>query len=133
MSSYGKINLLGMLGLPVVAVLSSMIMFGPRSDTIVFVFAINIMPMLVGGLISGLLLRSVNKAGGNGRLIAVSPTLIPAIFGAIWYLFSALLSADPGAGREYIAAPIYMLIGVFVIGIIAWVSGTVTRSTQPVS
>jgi hypothetical protein len=54
MSSYGKINLLAMLGLPIVAVLASIIMFGARSDTVVFVFGINIVPMLIGGLISAL-------------------------------------------------------------------------------
>jgi hypothetical protein len=133
MSSYGKMNLLVMLGLPVVAVLTSMIMFGVRSDTVVFVFGINIVPMLIGGLISGLLLRSVNKAGGSGQFMAVSPTLIPAIFGGLWYLYSALLSADPGAGREYIAAPIYMVIGALVIGVVAWVGCMMTRSAQAVS
>lgn len=130
MSSYGKINLLAMLGLPVVAVVASIIMYGPLPVTVVFVFAINIVPMLIGGLISAFLLRSVNKAGGSGQLMAVSPTLIPAIFGAIWYLYGAILSTDPGAGREYIAAPIYMVIGALVIGVVALIGCTMTRSAQ---
>jgi hypothetical protein len=130
MSSYGKINLLAMLGLPIVAVLASIIMFGARSDTVVFVFGINIVPMLIGGLISALLLRSLNKSGRSGQFIAVSPTLVPAAFGTVWYLYSALLSADPGAGREYIAAPIYMLIGALIIGVVAWIVCMMTRSAQ---
>ena len=120
--------MLGMLGLPVVAVVASMIMFGVRADTVVSVFGINIVPMLIGGLISALLLRSANRAGGGGQFIAVSPTLIPAVFGSVWYLYSALLSNDPAAGREYIAAPIYMVIGAVVIGIVAWIGGSMTRS-----
>ena len=130
MSRYGKINLLGMLGLPVVAVLASMIMFDVQSETVVLVFGINILPMLIGGLISALLLRSATKANGSGNFLAVSPTLIPAIFAGIWYLYSALWSTDPGAGREYIAAPIYMSIGVVVIGIVAWIGGSMTRAAQ---
>jgi hypothetical protein len=127
MSSYGKINLIGMVGLPVVAVLGSIVIFGVRIDTQFFVLGTNAVPMLLGGLISALLLRSVNKAGGNGHYLALSPTLVPAAFGILWYLWGAV---SPGAdsGREYFAGPFYLLAWTFGTALIAWIGWMVMRS-----
>ncbi len=92
----GKLNLLGMFGLLLIAAIASIIMFGSRGDTIVFVFGTNFVPMLIGGLISGLLLRSANKSGG-GHAIALWPTLIPATIAGFWCLYGALISSAPCA------------------------------------
>ena len=56
MTRYGKINLLGMLLLPVAASVAALIVFGTRTDTLITVFSLNLVPMLIGGLVSGLLL-----------------------------------------------------------------------------
>jgi hypothetical protein len=112
MSSYGKINFIGMLALPCIAALGSLAVLGARLDTQLFVFGTNIVPMLIGGLISALLLRSVAKAGGRGALIALAPTLAPGY----------------DAGREYFAGPMYLLLGVVVTGIAAWVGCRLSRA-----
>ena len=118
MSSYGKLNLLCMFGLPVIAVLASVIMFGARGDTMVFVFGTNFVPMLIAGLISGLMLRSANKSG-SGHSIAIWPTLIPAAIAGVWYLYGALISTSSDAGREYMALPFYLIGWVLITGIVA--------------
>ena len=127
MSGYGKINLLGMLLMPAVATLAAVIMFGPRVDTMLSVFGLNIVPMLVGGLFSALLLRGANKAGGAGRTIALWPTLVPAGIGSVWYLWDALLPAELDPGKVYIAGPQYLLALAIVMGVISWATCAFVR------
>lgn len=126
MTRYGKINLLGMLLLPVAATVAALIVFGNRTDTLVTVFGLNLVPMLIGGLVAGLLLRGANRAG-KGQGIALWPTLIPAALGAIWYLFRAVVPAQVAPGAEYIAAPQYLLMGVVLLSVVAWVGCLVAR------
>ena len=130
MTGYGKINLLGMLAMPAVATLASVIMFGPRPDTMMSVFGMNAVPMLVGGLISSLLLRGASKFGGAGRGIALWPTLVPAAVGIVWFLWDALLPADLDPGRVHIAGPIYLLMLAVATGIAAWVGCIIVRSSR---
>ena len=128
MTGYGKINLLGMLAMPAVATLASVILFGPRGDTMVAVFGLNAVPMLIGGLISALLLRGARKAGGTCRGIALWPTLVPAAIGIAWYLRDALLPAELDPGRVHIAGPQYLLMIAIGTGIVAWITCLVVRS-----
>ena len=72
MTNYGKYNLYAILGLPIIAALGSIVMFGFLPDTIAFVFGTNLAPMLIGGIVSALLLRFLTKPGGKGRFIARS-------------------------------------------------------------
>ena len=139
MTRYGKINLLGMLLLPVAATVAALIVFGNRTDTLVTVFSLNLVPMLLGGLVAGLLLFlgvamptviyivwGANRAG-KGQGIALWPTLIPAALGAIWYLFRAVVPAEVAPGAEYIAAPQYLLMGVVLLSVVAWLGCLVAR------
>jgi|JI102314A1RNA_FD_contig_31_2870711_length_601_multi_1_in_0_out_0_2 hypothetical protein len=126
MSRYGKINLLGMLLLPVAATVAALIVFGNRTDTMLTVFGLNLVPMLIGGAVSGLLVRGANRAG-KGQGIAVWPTLVPAIAGAIWYLFRAVIPAEVAPGAEYIAGPQYLLMGVILMSVVAWIGSLVAR------
>lgn len=130
MTGYGKINLLGMLAMPAVATLAAVIMFGPRVDTMVAVFGLNAVPMLIGGLISALLLRSAAKAGGAGRSIALWPTLVPAGIGIVWYLWDALLPAELDPGRVHIAGPQYLVLIAILVGVVAWVACLMARSSR---
>ncbi len=130
MSGYGKINLLGMLAMPAVATLTAVIMFGPRGDTMLSVFGMNIIPMLVGGLISALLLRRANKAGGAGRAIALWPTLVPAAVGIVWYLWDAFLPAELDPGRVYIAGPQYLLGLAIIMGGVSCATCWLARSRR---
>jgi hypothetical protein len=120
MSGYGKLNLLGMLAMPLVATLAAVIMFGPRVDTLITVFGLNAIPMLLAGLFSGLLLRGANKSGGVGRGIALWPTMLPAGIGIVWYLWDALIPAEFDPGRVYISGPQYLFGLVLLTGIISW-------------
>jgi hypothetical protein len=130
MSGYGKLNLAAMLLLPLVAASTAVIMFGPRFDTMATVFGLNFVPMLVGGLFSALLLRGANRVGGSSRFIALWPTLVTAAIGIVWYLSGALVPAELDPGREYIAAPQYLLGCAVIMGIVAWVGCRITRMVR---
>ncbi len=129
MSRYGKMNLIAMIALPVIAGLGSVIIFGVRIDTQVFVIGTNAVPMLIGGLVSALLLRSVNRSGGDDFYLALSPTLVPAAFGLLWYL-SGIVARGNDSGREYFAGPFYLLALAIVTAILAWIGYLVVRSKK---
>ena len=129
MSRYGKMNLIAMIALPVIAGLGSVIIFGVRIDTQVFVIGTNAVPMLIGGLVSALLLRSVNRSGGDDFYLALSPTLVPAAFGLLWYL-SGIVARGNDSGREYFAGPFYLLALAIVTAILAWIGYLVLRSKK---
>jgi hypothetical protein len=105
---------------------AALIVFGNRTDTLITVFSLNLVPMLIGGLVSALLLRGANRAG-KGQGIALWPTLIPAVLGAIWYLFRAVVPAEVAPGAEYIAAPQYLLMGVILLSVVAWLGCLIAR------
>ena len=133
MSGYAKLNLLGMLIMPVVATLAAVVVFGPRFDTMLWVFGMNAIPMLFAGLFSALLLRGANKAGGIGRGIALWPTLIPAAIGVVWYIWDASIPAELDPNRVYIAGPLYFLGWAFIAGIASWLVSIVVRSRRDMS
>ncbi|MDH4022954.1 MAG: hypothetical protein OEV14_07500 [Gammaproteobacteria bacterium] len=126
MTNFGKLNLLGMLLLPAAATLAALIVFGVRTDTLVTVFGLNLVPMLIAGLVSALLLRGANRVG-KGQRIALWPTAIPAVLGAVWYLFRAVFPAEVAPGAEYIAGPQYLLMGVIALSVVAWIGCLIAR------
>jgi len=128
MTSYGKMNLLAMVGLPAAAAVAALISFGPRVDTMVAVFGINLVVTLFGGLFAALLLRGARKAGGVGAGIALWPSVLPAVFGGIFYLFRAVVPEDVAPGREYLAGPQYLLLITIALWIVAWIAGRVVRA-----
>jgi hypothetical protein len=77
--------------------------------------------------VSALLLRGANRARA-GRLIALWPTLIPAALGAVWYLWRAVLPEEVAPGREYLAAPQYLLLGVVALSIVSWIGCRLARA-----
>ena len=133
MTIYGKLNLLGMFTLPIVATLTAVVMFGPLPDMMAAVFGMNAIPMLIAGVISALLLRSANKAGGAGRSIAIWPTLVLAAIGIVWYLWGAFLPAESDPGREYLAVPQYLLVLAFLVGLVAWIGCRICRARRATS
>lgn len=130
MTNYGKYNLYAMVGLPVIAALGSIVVFGFLPETIVFVFGANLLPMLLGGLVSALLLRFAVKPGGKGQMIAILPTLVPAVFGILWYIGGVITSNSFDAGREYFAVPLYLVMWVIAISIVALIGCLVVRSSD---
>jgi len=129
MTNFGKYNLYAILGLPIIAALGSIVMFGFLPDTIVFVFGTNLAPMLIGGIVSALLLRFLTKPGGKGRFIAIWPTLVPAAFAALWYIGGAIIPNASDPGREYFALPIYLVMWVVVMSVVALIGCLVVRSS----
>lgn len=129
MTNYGKYNLYAIIGLPVIAALGSIVVFGFLPDTFVYVFGVNLLPMLLGGLVSALLLRFAAKPGGKGQLIAILPSLVPAVFGILWYVGGVITSGSFDAGREYFAVPLYLLMWVIAMSIIALIGCLVVRSS----
>ena len=126
MSSDGKKILLSIIVLPLVAAFGALILFGALADTLVYVFGTNLIPMLIGGFFSGLLIRAVNRSNGaaaNKRWIALAPAGVPLIFGVLWYLAAIVNSGAPDAGREYFAGPIYLVglaVGASIIATIVY-------------
>ncbi len=129
MSGYGKLNLISMFLLPAAAVLAALVVFGTRTDTLLWVAIINAVPVLLGGLFSALLLRGAQRAGA-GQFIALWPSLLPAVIGAGWYLWRAVQPEAVAPGREYLAVPQYMLLAAIMLGIIAWIGCRIARARQ---
>jgi hypothetical protein len=127
MTNYGRLNLAGMLLLPAAASIAALIVFGPLPATLLSVFAINLVPMLISGPVSGLLLRGANRTG-KGQGIAVWPTVIPAVVGAAWYLWRAVMPAEVAPGAEYLAAPQYLLLAVLGLSVVAWIGCRIARA-----
>lgn len=130
MSNYGKYNLYAILGLPVIAALGSIVVFGFLPDTIVFVFGVNLLPMLIGGLVAALLLRFAARPGSKGQLIAILPSLVPAVFGIVWYAGGVITSGSFDAGREYFAVPLYLVMWVLAMSIVALIGCLIARSSS---
>ena len=105
-------------------------MFGPDIDTMVAVFGMNAVPMLIGGLFAGLLLRGASKSGGVGRSLTVWPTVLPAVVGIAWYLRDALFPAELDPGRVYVSGPLYLLSIAIGAGLFAWVACVIVRSRR---
>ena len=132
MTWHGKLNLIGMLSLPVATMVAARVaeqngVWNPYAATYGWLFAMNAIPMLLGGLVSWWLLRKTT--GDTARMIAVTPTLIPAAIGIIWYFWRAIFPAEVAPGAEYIAAPQYLLIWVAGISLLAWLVGRIVRKT----
>jgi len=130
MSGYGKINLLAMLLMPAIATLAGVVMFGPDINTMVAVFGMNAIPMLIGGLFAGLLLRGANKSGGVGRLLTIWPTVLPAVVGIAWYLRDALFPAEFDPGRVYVSGPLYLLSIAIGAALVSWFACAIVRSRR---
>ncbi len=126
MTKYGKLNLLGILAVPVVAVLSSLIVFPGRMDAAGAIFGLNLFVLLIAGLFSWLMLRKANNDASSW--LAISPTLVPAAFTIGWYLWRLISPAQVGPGAEYIAAPQYHVMAVIAMALVAFILGFFVRS-----
>jgi hypothetical protein len=134
MTRQGKYNLLGILLLPVAAVAGAAIatlngVWNAYSATYMFLFGLNFGFMVVIGLLSGLLL--LWSGGERSRWLAVAPTLLTALYGAVWYLGRAVFPAAVAPGAEYIGALQYLLIfalGILFVVLVLRVTGIVQRT-----
>jgi len=135
MTKQGKYNVLGIFLLPVAVVLAAAIagangVWQPYGSTYAFLFGMNFGFMLVFGLLSGLLL--LWSAGDRARWLAVLPTLATAVFGAVWYLYRALVPAEVAPGAEYIGVLQYLPIvglGTLFVVLLLRITGIVKRAT----
>jgi hypothetical protein len=103
MTSYGKINVAAIVGMPALATLAAAItpaLASPYAATFATVFAMNLVVMLVGGLGAALLLRGADRAGGRGAWIALAPSLVPALVGAAWYLYRGVVPESRRGARS---------------------------------
>jgi hypothetical protein len=118
MTKQGKLNLLAMFLLPVGAIIGARLatasgVWLAYGDTYVYVFAMNAIITVPAALMSGLFLR--RSTGERARWIAILPTVLPAIYGAVWYIWRGIFPAEVAAGAEYLGAPQYLLIGMLAI------------------
>lgn len=134
MTKQGKYNLLGIIVLPLAAVLAAAIatangVWEAYAGTYGFLFGLNFAFMLVVGLLSGLLLL---RAGGDrSRWLAIAPTVLTAAAGAVWYVWSAIFPAEVAPGWEFIGVPQYLLmiaVGSFVIAFLLRLTGIVKKT-----
>jgi hypothetical protein len=135
MSKHGTLNLLGMLLLPVTVVVAAAIatangVWNAYSDTYIFLFQLNCIVTVPAAFFSWLMLR--RSTGDRARLIAISPTLVPAVYGSVWYLWRAISPAEVAPGAEYIGAVQYLMIGMIVmlfIVLLGRVTGLIPRAS----
>lgn len=134
MSKQGVLNLIGMLLLPLAAMAGARLatssgVWQAYGDTYLYIFIINSVITVPAALISGFLLR--RSTGTLARWISITPTVLPAGYGAIWYIWRGLFPAEVAAGAEYIGAPQYLLIGMLAITLLVLllrVTGLAPRS-----
>jgi len=126
MTKYGKLNLLGMASVPLMAVVSSLIVFPGNMDAAMSLFGINLLPVLIGGLFSWLMLRKANN--DTASVVAILPTIVPAAWIVGWYMWRLISPAIVAPGAEYIAAPQYHILAVIAVGLFAFVLGFFVRS-----
>jgi len=126
MSSDGKRIILSIISVPVLASIGAFIAFQSDAESIVstlgYVFGTNLLPMLIGGFFSGILIRFVNQANGaaaNKRLIALAPITLTFLVGMLWYLLALVNLGSFDAGREFFSGPIYLLILAVGAGVLA--------------
>jgi hypothetical protein len=126
MSSDGKKILLSIIAVPILASIGAFILFQKDAesigDTLVYVFGTNLIPMLIGGLFSGILIRFVSRANGtaaNKRWIALAPITLTFLAGMLWYLLALVNLGSFDSGREFFSGPIYLLILAGVTGVLA--------------
>jgi hypothetical protein len=125
MSSDGKKILLAIVGLPVFAALAALVVFSGSdilSRTLVFVFGTNLLPMLIAGIFSGLMIRAVNRSSGaasNKRWVALAPVGVLVVFGLIWYLLGIVNQGAGDAGRQFFSGPPYLLGLAIIVGVLA--------------
>jgi len=135
MTKHGTLNFLGMLLLPVTVTVAAAIatangVWNAYSDTYIFLFALNCVVTVPAAFFSWLLLR--RSTGDRARLIAISPTLVPATYGAVWYLWRAISPAEVAPGAEYIGAVQYLMIGMIAmlfIVLLGRVTGLLPRAS----
>ena len=115
--NHKKLNLIALTTMPLVAVISSSIAIEVDIKATATIFAINLIPMLVGSGIGYLLLR---KANTNAATIAsiVSPVLMSFSTSA-WYIIRLLFPDTNAPGIEHLALPVYILVGAVVFGILS--------------
>jgi len=126
MSSDGQKIILSIIAVPILASIGALILFQSEAEsigsTVGFVFGTNLIPMLIGGFFSGLLIRAVNRSNGtasNKRWIALTPIALLLIFGVLYYLLALINLGSFDAGREYFSGPLYLVALAIVTGILA--------------
>ena len=126
MSGDGKKVLLSIIAVPVLAALGSFLIFSAEEEsigqTVAFVFGTNLIPMLIAGFFSGILVRAVNKSSGaaaNKRWVALAPIGLTLAFGIIWYLLALVNIGGFDAGRQYFSGPLYLLMLALGAGVLA--------------
>jgi hypothetical protein len=135
MSKHGRLYILGMLLLPVAVVVAAAIatangVWNAYSDTYIFLFALNSVVTVPAAIFSGIFLR--RSTGNSARWVAILPTIIPSVYGSVWYLWRAVFPAKVAPGAEYIGAVQYLMIGMIVmifLVLAARISGLVPRNS----
>jgi hypothetical protein len=133
MTKHGALNLAGMFLLPVAAVAAGAIstlngVWAAYTDTYIYIFILNSVVSVPAAFFSWLFLR---RSIGNGpRWFAILPSLGPAVYGSVWYLWRSIFPSEIAPGVEYLAAPQYLLIGMIAttfIVLLLRVTGVVPR------
>ena len=126
MSSDGKKILLSIIAVPILACVGALILFSSEAEsigsTLGYVFGTNLIPMLIGGFFSGLLIRAVNRSNGaaaNKRWIALAPIALLLVFGVVYYVIALISLGSFDAGREYFSGPIYLVLLAIGAGVLA--------------
>jgi hypothetical protein len=128
MTRFGKLNLLAMVLPAAGAAIGSLALFGADPKPLLTVIGLNLIPMVIGGPIAGLMIRNSNrKHAGRGAAIAVWPTLIPGAATALWYLYLAARPDPTAPGFETLAGPQYLLLGVLLMSVVAVIGWLVAR------
>ena len=115
--NHKTLNLMALTTMPLVAVISSSIAIEVDFKAIATIFAINLIPMLVSSGIGYLLL---GKAKTNtAAIVSIASPVLMSLSASAWYIIRLLFPDTNAPGIEYLAMPVYILVGAVVFGILS--------------
>ena len=124
MTSYGRINLVAMIAMPVLAIIAAAITpaYEPYAATFATIFGMNMVVMLIGGLGTALMLWGAHRRAVRASPVVLLPSLVPAIVGSAWYLFRAVVPDPVAPGSETLAVPQYLVIAAIALWVGCWIA-----------
>lgn len=133
MTKHGALNLAAMFLLPVAATIAAAIatangVWEAYTATYIFLFQLNCLVTVPAAFFSWLFLR--RSIGDGPRMLAILPTVVPAVYGSVWYIWRGIFPAEVAPGAVYLGAIQYLMVGMIVttfIVLLLRVTGVVPR------
>jgi len=101
------------------AALAGLLVFVGKGSGVSLSFLLgNVVAIAAGGVIAGRL---------QPHSLPAWPTILPAVAGTVWYLARAVRPDEVAPEAQFLSGPMYLVMGVVWIGLLAWLGCLVAR------